>query len=85
MTERQQRKMTPIQFSDTDGRSNSTNSYKIKKIIKNTDMSKKFNVSLIPRYEGTSAIEYEKLGQPSVKQDYTNSFRWHIVNPKFKL
>ncbi len=25
-------------------------------------MSKKINVSLIPRYEGTSAIEYEKIG-----------------------
>jgi hypothetical protein len=41
-------------------------------------MSKKFEVSLIPSYEGKRAIQYEKFSQPSVKpsakRDYTNSF-----------
>jgi hypothetical protein len=45
-------------------------------------MSKEIDVYLILRYEGKRAIEYEFFfGQPSVKQDYTNSFEWHIVNP----
>ena len=60
MTVRQQRRMTnKIHFSDTDGCSNSTNLYNVNNEKK--QMSKKFEVSLIPRYEGKRTIQYETI------------------------
>ena len=60
MTVRQQRRMTnKIHFSDTDRCLNSTNSYNVNNEKKH--MSKKFKVSLIPRYEGKRRIQYETI------------------------
>ena len=61
-----------IHFSDTDRHLKSTNS----NIINNEEkkhMSKKINVTLIPRYEGKRAIEYERI-RSTIRKTRLNKF-----------
>ena len=74
MTVQQQTKMSDkIHFSDTDRRSNSTNLYKIKNKTKTS--LKNLMSPLSPGTKEHVQVDTKELGQPSVKQDYTNSFR----------
>ena len=48
-------------------------------------MSKKIDVSLIPRYEGTSAIEYEKIGSTIRKTRLYKFIRVAYSQPLFQV